>query len=88
MTKQALSSTPLQVIARAPFKVYYEGPAQSVSADNRVGQFDILPGHADFFSVLNPGEIQIVTDTEPVRFPISSGIITVRDNEVLLFVNM
>jgi len=78
----------LQVIARAPFKVYYEGPAQSVSADNRVGQFDILPGHADFFSVLNPGDIQIITDAEPVRFPISSGIITVRDNEVLLFVNM
>ena len=41
--------TNLTVIARAPFTVYYEGPASAVSAKNRVGPFDILPGHADFF---------------------------------------
>ena len=36
--------TNLTVIARAPFTVYYEGPASAVSAKNRVGPFDILPG--------------------------------------------
>lgn len=82
------SFPPLNVIARAPFNVYYEGPAQSVTSTNKVGQFDILPGHADFFSMLTPGEVIIETDKDPVSFPISSGIITVRDNEVLLFVNM
>lgn len=86
--KQSL--TPLTVIARSPFNVYYEGPAQSVSALNKVGQFDILPGHADFFSVLTPGEVLIETESaaEPISFIMSNGIITVRDNEVLLFVNM
>lgn len=79
---------PLKVIARAPFNVYYEGPAQAVSAANRVGEFDILPGHADFFSMLDPCEIVITTDKDPVSFSISGGIITVRDNEVMLFVNM
>ena len=44
----------LKVIARAPFHVYYEGPALSLTAKNRVGEFDILPGHADFFSMLIP----------------------------------
>jgi len=39
----------LKVIARAPFHVYYEGLAYSLSATNKVGNFDILPGHADFF---------------------------------------
>lgn len=78
----------LNVIARAPFNVYYEGPAQSVSAANKVGTFDVLPGHADFFSMLVLGEIYIETGGEPVSFNISNGIITVRDNEVLLFVNM
>jgi F0F1-type ATP synthase epsilon subunit len=78
----------LSVIARAPFTVYYEGPAQTVSATNKVGAFDILPGHADFFSILLPGEIVIETDTEPVRFTVSSGIITVRDDAVMLFVDM
>lgn len=78
----------LTVIARAPFEVYYEGAAKVVSAENKVGQFDILPGHADFFSVLIPGEVTIDTGKEPVSFNISDGIIAVRDNEVMLFVNM
>lgn len=78
----------LSVIARAPFNIYYEGQAQAVTATNRVGQFDILPDHADFFSILEPGEVCIETDSEPVSFMVSNGIITVRDNEVMLFVNM
>ncbi len=84
-----MSDTPLlNVIARAPFQVYYEGPAEVISAVNKVGPFDILPGHADFFSVLKPCEITIETAKDPVVFPIQSGIVTVRDNEVMLFVNM
>jgi F0F1-type ATP synthase epsilon subunit len=53
-----------------------------------VGEFDILPGHADFFSVLEPGEVSIDTGHEPITFSIANGIITARDNEVMLFVNM
>lgn len=80
----------LKVSARAPFHIYYEGPAQVVTATNKVGKFDILPGHADFFSVLNPGTVEIGIDvnTDPVVFNITHGIVTVRDNEVLMFVNM
>jgi F0F1-type ATP synthase epsilon subunit len=86
--KHSDAPSELTVIARAPFKIYYEGPAQVVSAANAVGEFDILPGHADFFSVLIPGEVMIETSNEPVTFPIHNGIIAVRDNEVMLFVNM
>jgi F0F1-type ATP synthase epsilon subunit len=86
--KQQPSDSHLTVIARAPFHIYYEGSAQMVSATNRVGPFDILPGHADFFSVMNPGEVTIETETNTVSFRITNGIIGVRDNEVTLFVNM
>jgi len=78
----------LHVIARAPFHVYYEGPATSVSGVNNVGQFDVLPDHADFFSMMSPGEVIVETGKEPVTFTISNGIITVQNNEVMLFVNM
>ena len=86
--KQAYDVPLLNVIARAPFNVYFEGKAESVTATNKVGEFDILPDHADFFSILTPCEVIIETTTEPVSFPVSNGIITVRDNEVLLFVNI
>ena len=78
----------LTVIARAPFHIYYEGTARTVTATNRIGTFDVLPGHADFFSMLTAGKVVITTDEEELAFEITTGIITVRDNEALLFVNM
>ena len=78
----------LNIIARSPFHVFYEGTGQVLSATNKVGQFDVLPGHADFFSVLLPGEVIIETEADPVRFTIDSGILTVRDNKVYLFADV
>jgi len=79
----------LSVIARAPFHVYYEGEALAVSASNSVGPFDILPGHADFFSILDPGEVIIDNGTdEPMTFEITNGIAAVKNDEVMLFVNI
>lgn len=78
----------LHVIARAPFEVYYEGPAEVVSSVNKIGKFDILPGHADFFSMLEPGEIVIRTKNDELHFGIDTGILTARDDKVMIFVNM
>ena len=78
----------LYVIARAPFELYYDGPASAVSGTNRIGPFDILPGHADMLSILLPGQIIIEKADEPVEIDARNGIITVRDNKVLLFVNI
>jgi F0F1-type ATP synthase epsilon subunit len=78
----------ISVVARAPFHVYYEGPAYSLTATNRVGVFDILPGHADFFSMLTPCTVIIDTEEEQVSFEAHNGMITVRDNQIMLFVNM
>lgn len=86
--KHQPETTEMNVIARAPFHLYYEGPAESVTAINAVGKFDVLPGHADFFSMLDAGEVVIVTASDQVVFNVHNGIITVRDNEVMLFVNM
>ena len=78
----------LRVIARSPFHVFYEGDAKMVSAANPVGKFDILPGHADFFSILIPSEVTIETDKDVISFNISNGIISVMGEEIILFVNM
>jgi F0F1-type ATP synthase epsilon subunit len=83
-----LTNEKLKVIARAPFNIYYEGDAEAVTATNKVGKFDILPEHADFFSILSAGEIIIETSTDPVVFNVTNGIVTVRNNEVMLFVNI
>jgi len=86
--KHSTAAAQLKVTARSPFHIYYEGPAKLISAANQVGKFDILPGHADFFSVMVPGEVTIETETDNLSFPISSGILTVQGDEVMVFVNM
>jgi F0F1-type ATP synthase epsilon subunit len=100
--KHAADSKQITVVARSPFHIYYEGVALAVTATNVVGRFDILPGHADFFSVLSPGEVIVEPlanedggtkgreDDLPelITFHITNGIITVRDDNVMLFVNM
>jgi hypothetical protein len=109
----------LVVVARSPFHIYYEGPATALTATNVIGTFDILPGHADFFSMLTAGQVIIDpvaakedaaekteksekpdkpanpddkpkpgADGKPISFKISNGIVAVRDNKVMLFVNM
>jgi len=83
-----IKDTLLKVVARAPFQLYYEGNALAVTATNKVGKFDILPGHADFFSLINSGEVIIETDSEDITIPISNGIVCVRDDEVLMFLNI
>lgn len=79
----------LKVDARAPFQIYYQGDALVVTATNKVGKFDILPGHANFFSVINPNsEVIIGTEKEDTRISVSNGIVTVKDDEVLLFLDI
>ena len=78
----------LNVTARAPFHIYYEGEAQIVSAKNSVGNFDILPGHADFFSMLSACTVHINVEDEVITFPIENGILVVQDMDVSLFVNL
>ncbi len=79
----------LHVQARAPFEVYYQGDAYSITGANKVGKFDILPGHSDFFTIINPdSEVVIQTDTEDITIQVANGIITVKDDEVLLFLNI
>ena len=80
--------TRLNVIARAPFHIYYEGEAEIISAKNTVGNFDVLPGHADFFSMLVECTVHINHDDEVTKFPIKNGIIVVQNLDVSLFVNL
>ncbi len=82
-------SDKLQVKAYAPFHVFYEGPAQVVSAINQVGPFDVLPGHAVFFSILKKGEVVIDPgEGDLVQFEIANGIMSVQADQVEIFVNI
>lgn len=73
----------------APFKVYFDGPALSLSATNRLGPFDILPRHHNFITLLQPGDISVRRPGQPdFVMPITKGVMHVKADEVKVFLDV
>ncbi|HSX02934.1 MAG TPA: hypothetical protein VLI05_06525 [Candidatus Saccharimonadia bacterium] len=72
----------------SPYETYYEGEAVSLSAANRTGPFDILPGHVNFFSLLTGGQVVINTGFQRLEFQVARGIIRVNRDTVTLFADV
>ncbi len=62
-------------------KKLFEGEAESITLPGEEGEFQVLENHASLFSLLGRGEIIIGKNK---RIPISSGIIEVLDNKILV----
>lgn len=78
----------LEVKLYSQFNIYFEGGAESVSAANEAGPFDILPGHANFFTLLSPGEVRIVSEGEDYTYDVNRGVAWVSGNHVKVFVDI
>ena len=73
----------------APFQVYFEGEAYSVSAVNGTGPFDILPRHHNFLCMLVPCQLVV----EPVSgnqktIKIHRALMHVRADKVVVFMDV
>lgn len=90
LDKQSSDGKPMiDVKVYAPFHVYYEGPAYSLSAVNGVGPFDILPGHRNFLCVLVPSSLVINTpDKGEKKIKISRALMYVKADHVSVFVDV
>jgi len=82
-------STTMRVKIYAPFKVYFDGEAKSMTAVNRVGPFDILPQHHNFISLLEPSDVVVRTDEkEDFKMHINQGLIHVKADQVRIFLDV
>lgn len=70
----------------SPFKTYYDGIAESLTAANDTGNFDILPRHKNFLTLLSACDIIIRADKEE-KVTISQGIMLVKADEVTVFLD-
>jgi len=73
----------------SPFKNYYEGDVNSVSAANDTGEFDILAGHHNFITLLNPCDLTIrVAQKDDEVIKITRGIMQVKADNVVVFLDV
>jgi F0F1-type ATP synthase epsilon subunit len=78
----------LHIKIYAPYKVYYDSIAYSISATNDKGLFDILPKHHNFITLLNKGEIIVRNDKGEETFSIERGIMHVKESRVIVFLDV
>jgi F0F1-type ATP synthase epsilon subunit len=72
----------------APFQVYYEGDAYSVSAINATGPFDVLPHHHNFLCMLVPCVIKIGTPDGEKSIKVSRALMHVKAERVVVFMDV
>jgi len=72
----------------APFNTYYDGLADSISAQNDTGPFDILPKHHNFMTLISPGEVVVRSGEREEKIPINRGIMHVKADEVRVFLDV
>lgn len=86
----ATTSKPLmQVKVWAPFRIYYDGTASSVSARNATGDFDVLPHHKNFITLLSPCNVVVRSDgKDDFILPITRGIMHVKADKTVVFLDV
>lgn len=78
----------MHVKVYAPFKTYYDGIADSISATNETGPFDILPRHHNFMTLLSTGDIIVRSEGKEEKVPIMRGIMHVKADRVIVFLDV
>ncbi len=87
--KEELDSHAIHVKVYSPYQTYFDDTAQSVSAENDTGPFDILPKHHNFMTLVNACEVTIrIEGGQDKRIRISRGVLHVHSNKVTLFLDV
>jgi F0F1-type ATP synthase epsilon subunit len=78
----------MYIKVHAPYKVYFDGLAESISAINDTGPFDILPRHHNFMTLLAPGDVIVRSEHGEEKFTISRGVMHVKADRVIVFLDV
>ena len=85
---QSAGNPTMAVKVYSPFRVFFDEMANSISGVNDTGPFDILPHHHNFITLLKAGELVIQTLHGEQRIRISGGIMHVKADKVVVFLDV
>lgn len=66
----------------------FSGELEAVSSVNRVGPFDILPGHTNFVSMIKEKLVLHKGKGEKQELGVEDGVMIVEDNKVRVFLGV
>ncbi len=72
----------------SPEKTLFEGLARSITCFNKEGEFDILPFHSNFISLIYKSITVNPVDTESQRFEIGYALLKCMGNSITILTNV
>lgn len=78
----------MHIRVSSPFKNFFDAQALSISAVNDTGPFDILPHHHNFITLLNECDIVVRARSGDTKIHISGGVMHVKADQVVVFLNV
>ncbi len=86
--QEKILSGQMYVKVYSPYRNYFSDIADSISAVNDTGPFDILPGHHKFLTLLSSCELDIRTNGVAEKIKVDYGIMFVKENRVTVFLDV
>ena len=82
------STTQLQIEIVNPDQTLYQGFAQAISSINNQGQFDILPSHSHFISIIKD-QITIHLLNQTIKtYKFRQGVLRCFNNQVKIYIGL
>lgn len=78
----------LDVDIKSRKKEYYRGQATTLTSINDTGEFDVLPYHANFITLIRNYIILNERRSDEQRIEIDTGVLSVQDNEVKVYLDL
>ncbi len=78
----------ITVIVKSRKKTFFDGEALSISSSNEAGDFDILPHHANFITMVKDFVRVTKPDGSEEEFEAKKGVMRVYENHVDLYLTV
>ncbi len=83
-----LLSSSLHLIVKDREKILFEGVVKSFTAVNKVGTFDVLPGHANFISIVDTSIHFVKENGEVGDMAVNNAVLRVFKNRLTVFLGV
>jgi len=66
-------------------EIFYQGEAEVISSQNKLGKFDILPQHTNFITLIFDSLSIISPDKKKTTYQFKRGVLEVAEDNVNIF---
>lgn len=78
----------ITVIVKSRKKTFYDGEAKAVSSNNETGEFDILPHHANFITMIKDFVKVTKPDSAEEEYEVKKGVMRVFEDHVDVYLTV